>query len=201
MQDQGLLSESISKRVKKNDDAMKRMIRQNKQMLAMIGRAADELSAEITTDGSNVIIPQKRFNNAESLLRDINAQAAEALNATTQTAQLLAEANEQLKVIEIETYNNFKLMANGLITETITHELHSVSKTSVDQNIPKHFDFLKRYFSDHQDIGRMKRDRVLVLCAGECRLLTAAMLAFRNKLLAGGKPTEDVNELLLRLVK
>lgn len=150
---EGLLSESISKRVKKNDDAMKRMIRQNKQMLAMIGRAADELSAEITTDGSNVIIPQKRFNNAESLLRDINAQAAEALNATTQTAQLLAEANEQLKVIEIETYNNFKLMANGLITETITHELHSVSKTSVDQNIPKHFDFLKRYFSDHQDIA------------------------------------------------
>lgn len=49
--------------------------------------------------------------------------------------------------------------------------------------------------------GRRKRDRVLVLCAGERRLLTAAMLTFRNKLLAGGKPTEDVNELLLRLMK
>ena len=56
--------------------------------------------------------------------------------------------------------------------------------------------------------GRNKRDRVLVLCAGERRLLTAAMLAFRNKLLAfrnkllaGGKPTEDVNELLIRLMK
>ena len=49
--------------------------------------------------------------------------------------------------------------------------------------------------------GQMKRDRALVLCAGVRRLLTAAMLAFRNKLLAGGKPTEDVNELLLRLVK
>ena len=49
--------------------------------------------------------------------------------------------------------------------------------------------------------GRCKRDRVLELCANECRLLTAAMLAFRNKLLAGGKPTEDVNELLIRLMK
>ena len=49
--------------------------------------------------------------------------------------------------------------------------------------------------------GQMKRDRVLALCAGVRRLLAAAMLAFRNKLLAGGKPTEDVNELLLRLVK
>ena len=49
--------------------------------------------------------------------------------------------------------------------------------------------------------GRCKRDRVLVLCAGEHRLLTMAMLSFRNKLLSSGKPTEDVNELLLRLVK
>ncbi len=49
--------------------------------------------------------------------------------------------------------------------------------------------------------GRMKRDRVLELCAGERRLLTTALLAFRNKLLAGGKPTEDVNELLIRLMK
>ena len=49
--------------------------------------------------------------------------------------------------------------------------------------------------------GRNKRDRVLVLCAGERRLLTTAMLFFRNKLLSSGKPTEDVNELLIRLMK
>ncbi|MBQ7063877.1 MAG: hypothetical protein IJM90_03170 [Firmicutes bacterium] len=49
--------------------------------------------------------------------------------------------------------------------------------------------------------GRSKRDRVLVLCAGERRLLTTAMLSFRNKLLARGKPTEDRNELLIRLMK
>ena len=48
--------------------------------------------------------------------------------------------------------------------------------------------------------GRRKRERVLVLCADERRLLTAAMLAFRNKLLSCGKPTEDVNELLIRLM-
>ena len=42
---------------------------------------------------------------------------------------------------------------------------------------------------------------VLALTRAERRLLTAAMLAFRNKLLVGGKPTEDVNELLTRLMK
>lgn len=49
--------------------------------------------------------------------------------------------------------------------------------------------------------GRRKRERVLELCADERRLMTSAMLAFRNKLLACGKPTEDVNELLIRLMK
>ena len=49
--------------------------------------------------------------------------------------------------------------------------------------------------------GRRKRNRVLELCAGERRLLTAALLAFRNKLLASGKPTEDMNKMLLRLMK
>ena len=49
--------------------------------------------------------------------------------------------------------------------------------------------------------GRSKRDRVLELCANERRLLTTAMLVFPNKLLSSGKPTEDVNELLIRLMK
>ena len=49
--------------------------------------------------------------------------------------------------------------------------------------------------------GRKKRGRILELCASERWLLTSAMLAFRNKLLSSGKPTEDVNELLLRLMK
>ena len=40
-------------------------------------------------------------------------------------------------------------MANGLITETITHELHSVSKTSIDSAIPEHFEFLKTYFKNN----------------------------------------------------
>ena len=49
--------------------------------------------------------------------------------------------------------------------------------------------------------GRCKRGRVLELCTNERRLLTSVMLAFRNKLLAGGKPTEDINELLIRLLR
>ena len=46
-----------------------------------------------------------------------------------------------------------------------------------------------------------RRNRVLALCAGERRLLVKALLSFRNKLVASGKPAEDINELLIRLLR
>ena len=42
---------------------------------------------------------------------------------------------------------------------------------------------------------------LIALCAGERRLLIKALLSFRNKLVASGKPTEDINELLIRLLR
>ena len=46
-----------------------------------------------------------------------------------------------------------------------------------------------------------RRNRVLTLCAGERLLLVKALLSFRNKLVASGKPAEDINELLIRLLR
>ena len=43
--------------------------------------------------------------------------------------------------------------------------------------------------------------RILELNAEEVRLAKFAMLAFRNKLLSQGKPTEDVVELILKIMK
>ena len=48
---------------------------------------------------------------------------------------------------------------------------------------------------------KYRRNRVLALCADERRLLTMALLSFRNKLVASGKPAEDINELLIRLLR
>ena len=42
---------------------------------------------------------------------------------------------------------------------------------------------------------------ILTLSSVERRLMTTAMLSFRNKLLASGKPTEDVSKLLIRLTR
>ena len=49
---------------------------------------------------------------------------------------------------------------------------------------------------------RRKNDkRIVELNPEELRLAKHALLEFRNKLIAEGKPTKDVNELLLKIMK
>ena len=48
---------------------------------------------------------------------------------------------------------------------------------------------------------KYRRNRVLALCAGERRLQVNALMYLRKKLVASGKPTEDINELLIRLLR
>ena len=52
------------------------------------------------------------------------------------------------------------------------------------------------------DMFRRKNDkRIVELNPEELQLAKYALLGFRNKLVAQGKPTEDVNELLLKIMK
>lgn len=43
--------------------------------------------------------------------------------------------------------------------------------------------------------------RIVELSLDEVRLMREALLPFRNKLLSAGKPTEDVNELIIKVMK
>lgn len=52
------------------------------------------------------------------------------------------------------------------------------------------------------DMFRRKNDkRIVELNLEELRLAKYALLGFRNKLVAQGKPTEDINALLLKIMK
>lgn len=48
---------------------------------------------------------------------------------------------------------------------------------------------------------RKRQKRIVVLNTGEIRLLCTALMRFRNKVLSAGKPTEDIDDLLLQLMK
>ena len=48
---------------------------------------------------------------------------------------------------------------------------------------------------------RKAEKRIVEFSSEQLRLAKYALLEFRNKLIAQGKPTEDVNELLLKIMK
>ena len=52
-----------------------------------------------------------------------------------------------------------------------------------------------------QMFRRKAEKRMVELSPDEARLLREALLAFRNKLLSAGKQTEDVNELIIKVMK
>ena len=52
-----------------------------------------------------------------------------------------------------------------------------------------------------QMFRRKAEKRMVELSPDEARLRREALLAFRNKLLTAGKPTEDVNELIIKVMK
>ncbi|WP_142319722.1 hypothetical protein, partial [Bacillus cereus] len=48
------------------------------------------------------------------------------INQFVETKELVRQVEHERELIELESYNNYKLMANGLVTEVLTHELHSI---------------------------------------------------------------------------
>lgn len=76
--------------------------------------------------------------------------------------------------------------------KSFAHLQHSTSATTMktDQR------------TEVSDMFRRKKDKQIVeLNPEELRLAKYALLGFRNKLVAQGKPTEDINALLLKIMK
>ena len=148
----GLLEDNISKRVKKNSTDIKKFITRNKRVMAEMQNITKEFSGNIKIEGEKASMPISLYEKMEKVFQNVTEHFGENEKVQEQAASLLEEADEQLKAIEVESYNNYKLMANGLITETITHELHSISKTGIDENIEDHFGFLKDYFVTQKNV-------------------------------------------------
>ena len=145
--EEGLLEENLSKRVKKNDAALREMMQRNKRMQKTLADISEHLNRGTQITGTDqIVLPQQSYDFLSDTVKKLDADIKADSSIQESTAVLLSEADAQLKAIEVESYNNYKLMANGLITESITHELHSLSKTGIVPDAGEHFDFLKDYF-------------------------------------------------------
>lgn len=145
LNEEGLLPSNIKDRVNKNIKANRELVEQNKKLLKEIRTTKELLSSKVKIDGKNVSISTSSYNKAIETLESTDSQIQIAQEHIDKTQGMLDEARVGLEAIEIEAYNNYKLMANGLITETITHELHSVINDEYSINMDMHFESLKDY--------------------------------------------------------
>lgn len=145
----GLLGTSLKKQVKKNLDDIANSARKSKTVFEKLQEAIELVKAECEND----IVSKENVEKIMFIMQETSDHIEEENRIKQQATILLNEATEQLKTVEVEAFNNFKLMANGLITETITHELDSVCKTSTVSDVTHHFEFMKNYFIEKKDVG------------------------------------------------
>lgn len=146
LSEEGLLEENIAQRVQKNKNAFKEMILRNKKMQKALQDVSQHLAKSTEINENQVALSTDSYHYVTEKLDSISHDIKQDYSTQESTATLLSEADAQLKAIKVESYNNYKLMANGLITETITHELHSLSKTGMVPDTSSHFEYLKDYF-------------------------------------------------------
>ena len=132
----GLLGVSLKNQMKKNLNEIVNATSKTKSVSYKLQKAINMVKEECQKD----LISKETVEKIVSIMEETSEHIEEEKKIQQQATVLLNEASEQLKTVEIEAYNNFKLMANGLITETITHELDSVCKTSKASDVVIHFD-------------------------------------------------------------
>lgn len=126
--EEGLIDKKLPEKVAKASADTEELLKQNKELITKIINTKQLLNRNTIIDKENAVIPTKIYKTTIDTLENIESNANKTQNVIAKSQKLLSEATTSLNKIEIEAFNNYKLMANGLITETITHELHSLVK-------------------------------------------------------------------------
>lgn len=90
--------------------------------------------------------------NIQNQLKSIEEEFTNVIKSADESKRLTQELIYEQKRIEAEAYNNFKLMANGLITETITHELHSILSNNEKLDFKSELDIVRDSLYKHNEL-------------------------------------------------
>ena len=127
---------------------LRRMQATNKILLKHIDELSTFLNQEISVGEEQATLSLRAYEKVTNSITKINSAATAQQEIQNEAKIVVNEASDRLHSIEIEAYNNYKLMANGMITETITHELDSIRKTSISSDDERHFDALRNYLEE-----------------------------------------------------
>lgn len=146
LDEEGLIPKSSKEEIQQESNNAKELLASAEKNLKAFSEAFKVIRENKDMD------TRDKVNTVKQLLGSVD-QLAQALGGSLQNSTLalrtadtiLLKAEEHHKRIEVETYNNYKLMANGLITEVITHELHSLIQDRDTQDYEGKIEQVKQY--------------------------------------------------------
>ncbi|MFD2601766.1 ATP-binding protein [Flavobacterium suzhouense] len=154
--EEGQIPHNTPKELKDQVDESEAMLKETLKSLNIFQNSFSEIKDNILLDTPEKI---KKVQRVITQLEGQDNSLTENINNSITT---LKSAKDTLTVIEEkqkESYNNYKLMANGLITEVMTHELHSILlNTKSGINYEVHIAALKSYLLDMKQIGLYKEN-------------------------------------------
>ncbi|GAB3337651.1 hypothetical protein GCM10027429_22310 [Marivirga atlantica] len=151
---EGWLPENTDEQIQDEVDKSKEILSAAKKNLAAIQEAISAIKDNIDLDTDDKI---KSVKKVFEKLEPATLNFEKNLNDTQwslKSANQLLEATKQHQIrIKTEAYNNYKLMANGLVTEIITHELHSLLSSSEEESekYDEHFNMIENHLLDNED--------------------------------------------------
>lgn len=138
--------------IKEEGEKAKEIIQIAKKQIQAFKKTFENINDAIDLD------TEEKINKVRKALKSIKKEtlnftenADETITSFNNNSKIIAITENRVKEIETEAYNNYKLMANGLVTEVITHELHSLvsGKQNKEQNFER-FEILKNFLFEHQ---------------------------------------------------
>ncbi len=150
---EGWLPENSDKQIEREVDKSKETLEAAKQNIKAIQKAISAVKDNIDLDTEQKRESVKKiFTELEPSVLNFEENIEQTNKAFKSANTLLAVAQQVQSRVKTEAYNNYKLMANGLVTEIITHELHSLlSNSDKEAKIyDTHFKTIEDYFLDNE---------------------------------------------------
>jgi signal transduction histidine kinase len=148
-------TQELKQEVKKSNDILN-AANANIQAIKKAFAVIDE-NIDLDTDNKKEAI-KNVLNGLKEISQSFEQNITDAKRSFQSANKLIRIAESEQKRIEIEAYNNFKLMANGLVTEVITHELHSlVSYDNSREQNDEHFNALRNYLFEQKQFELNKQ--------------------------------------------
>ncbi|MBH1959613.1 MAG: ATP-binding protein [Flavobacteriia bacterium] len=149
----GWIPENTDEEIQHEVDKAKEIFESAKRNIAAIHAAITAVKDNIDLDSEEKIASVKRvFEKLVPITLNFEQNIDDTTRSLRSANQLLEVAKQEQVRIKTEAYNNYKLMANGLVTEIITHELHSLLSSSEEEErkYDEHFRFLEKYFLENE---------------------------------------------------